>query len=61
MIIPSRSEHRESGRLAQLGERRVRNAEAGGSIPPPSTNQISNLAMTGRSAKTLVSTIQLQV
>jgi hypothetical protein len=27
-----------SGRLAQLGERRVRNAEAGGSIPPPSTN-----------------------
>ena len=26
-----------SGRLAQLGERRVRNAEAGGSIPPPST------------------------
>jgi hypothetical protein len=26
------------GRLAQLGERRVRNAEAGGSIPPPSTN-----------------------
>jgi hypothetical protein len=27
------------GRLAQLGERRVRNAEAGGSIPPPSTNE----------------------
>jgi hypothetical protein len=26
------------GRLAQPGERRVRNAEAGGSIPPPSTN-----------------------
>src|SRR3981081_4303863 len=25
------------GRLAQLGERCVRNAEAGGSIPPPST------------------------
>ena len=28
------------GRLAQLGERRVRNAEAGGSIPPPSTNLV---------------------
>jgi hypothetical protein len=26
------------GRLAQLGERIVRNDEAGGSIPPPSTN-----------------------
>ena len=26
-----------SGRLAQLGERCVRNAEVGGSIPPPST------------------------
>jgi dCTP deaminase len=26
------------GRLAQLGERCVRNAEVGGSIPPPSTN-----------------------
>jgi hypothetical protein len=25
------------GRLAQLGERCVRNAEVGGSIPPPST------------------------
>ncbi len=29
---------RSSGRLAQLGERRVRNAEAGSSILPPSTN-----------------------
>ena len=28
----------KSGRLAQLGERCVRNAEVGGSIPPPSTN-----------------------
>jgi hypothetical protein len=28
---------RKSGWLAQLGERRVRNAEVGGSIPPPST------------------------
>jgi hypothetical protein len=27
----------QSGRLAQLGERCVRNAEVGGSIPPPST------------------------
>src|ERR1017187_10634076 len=27
-----------SGRLAQLGERCVRNAEVGGSIPPSSTN-----------------------
>jgi hypothetical protein len=32
-----------SGRLAQLGERRVRNAEAGGSIPPPSTKPYFNL------------------
>ena len=28
----------QSGRLAQLGERCVRNAEVGGSIPPSSTN-----------------------
>ena len=28
----------QSGRLAQLGERRVRNAEVGSSILPPSTN-----------------------
>ncbi len=28
----------QGGRLAQLGERRVRNAEVGGSIPPTSTN-----------------------
>src|ERR1700722_8870079 len=28
----------DRGRLAQLGERCVRNAEVGGSIPPPSTN-----------------------
>src|ERR1700675_3765028 len=28
------------GRLAQLGERCVRNAEVGGSIPPPSTNSL---------------------
>ena len=27
----------QGGRLAQLGERRVRNAEVGGSIPPTST------------------------
>src|SRR5262249_37132666 len=32
---------RESGRLAQLGERRVRNAEVRGSIPLPSTNQFA--------------------
>ena len=31
------------GRLAQLGERCVRNAEVGGSIPPSSTNQPSKL------------------
>src|ERR1051325_5238086 len=31
------------GRLAQLGERCVRNAEVGGSIPPPSTNLRSRL------------------
>ena len=30
--------YRPRGRLAQLGERCVRNAEVGGSIPPPSTN-----------------------
>ena len=30
---------RIDGRLAQLGERRVRNAEAEGSNPLPSTNQ----------------------
>src|SRR5262249_39767799 len=29
---------RKQGPLAQLGERRVRNAEVGGSIPPRSTN-----------------------
>jgi hypothetical protein len=29
------------GRLAQLGERCVRNAEVGGSIPPPSTKTFS--------------------
>jgi hypothetical protein len=29
---------RDSGRLAQLGERIVRNDEAGGSNPLPSTN-----------------------
>ena len=34
-----REDHRSApiGRLAQLGERCVRNAEVGGSIPPPST------------------------
>ena len=31
------------GRLAQLGERIVRNDEAGGSNPLPSTNTFSNL------------------
>ena len=31
------------GRLAQLGERIVRNDEAGGSIPPPSTKVFNNL------------------
>src|SRR5258708_6965869 len=31
------------GRLAQLGERIVRNDEAGGSIPPPSTKSFYNL------------------
>jgi hypothetical protein len=36
--------HTESGRLAQLGERCVRNAEVGGSIPPPSTNFSSKRA-----------------
>ena len=34
---------RLGGRLAQLGERIVRNDEAGGSNPLPSTKQISNL------------------
>jgi hypothetical protein len=33
-----------SGRLAQLGERCVRNAEVGGSIPPSSTNQNQELS-----------------
>jgi hypothetical protein len=31
------------GRLAQLGERIVRNDEAGGSNPPPSTNFLDRL------------------
>ena len=31
------------GRLAQLGERIVRNDEAGGSIPPPSTKSFNRL------------------
>ena len=35
-----------SGRLAQLGERRVRNAEVGGSIPPPSTNNTGSIPET---------------
>jgi hypothetical protein len=35
---PLLKSHLFRGRLAQLGERIVRNDEAGGSIPPPSTN-----------------------
>ena len=39
--LPSRSRPDESGRLAQLGERRVRNAEVGSSSLLPSTNIIN--------------------
>ena len=35
------------GRLAQLGERCVRNAEVGGSIPPPSTKFNPGSGMSG--------------
>jgi peptidyl-prolyl cis-trans isomerase A (cyclophilin A) len=34
----------KDGRLAQLGERCVRNAEVGGSIPPPSTKSTVSIA-----------------
>jgi hypothetical protein len=40
---------RLGGRLAQLGERRVRNAEATGSIPVPSTNLRSLVSSLGAS------------
>ena len=39
-----------SGRLAQLGERRVRNAEVGSSILPPSTNILQKTGKTLRVA-----------
>ena len=36
------------GPLAQLGERCVRNAEVGGSIPPRSTNQVGGIGIQAR-------------
>jgi hypothetical protein len=41
--LPLLKLHRSGGRLAQLGERIVRNDEAGGSIPPPSTKVFRDL------------------
>src|SRR5687768_1750567 len=41
-------EFHDSGRLAQLGERCVRNAEVRGSIPLPSTNQPPLIASSRR-------------
>jgi hypothetical protein len=40
---PCRMRQSCRGPLAQLGERLVRNQEVGGSIPPRSTNKISDL------------------
>ena len=46
------------GRLAQLGERRVRNAEVRGSIPLPSTNLLQRTARSrGGSRRFLTATI----
>src|SRR3977135_2508015 len=46
------------GPLAQLGERCVRNAEVGGSIPPRSTNQFGGIGIQARvTSSTMVSPI----
>ena len=46
------------GPLAQLGERCVRNAEVGGSIPPRSTNHFSGIEIQTRvSSSAIVSPI----
>ena len=51
---------RRSGRLAQLGERRVRNAEAEGSNPLPSTKPLNYVAIPRKTNESLITAAERQ-